>query len=191
MESHPTFFASASEFRHWLGSNAARSSEIILGLYQKSSGKAGITYAQALDEALCHGWIDGVRRRIDGDSYSIRFTPRKLRSIWSHVNVRHVNRLQEAGRMMSSGLEAFAARDPSKTGVYSFENPERSFGGEEEKSFRANAEAWAFFQSQSAGYKRSATWWIVNAKKAGTKTRRLTQLIDDSAHGRRLAHLVG
>src|SRR5690349_14972292 len=143
----PTFFKSPDEFRRWLEKNHASASELLVGFYKKDSGKRSITYAEALDEALCFGWIDGVRRRFDETSYTIRFTPRKPRSIWSLVNVRHVERLQRAGRMHAAGAAAFAQRDPKRTGIYSFENSPLELSREYEREFRKHNGAWEYFQT--------------------------------------------
>ncbi len=184
------FFVSASEFRQWLTASHAVAAEIRVGFYRKESGRAGITYAEAVDEALCFGWIDGLRKRVDEVSYAIRFTPRKARSIWSVVNTKRVGELKQLGRLHAAGLKAFAARDPKRSGVYSFENETRSFDAAGLKQFRAHKNAWKFFQLQAPWYRRTATWWVVSAKKAETRSRRLDRLIADSEKGVRLAHLT-
>src|SRR5215216_465766 len=140
----PKFFTSPAQFREWLEQNHDRATELLIGFHKKSSGKKSITYAEALDEALCLGWIDGVRKRLDETSYTIRFTPRKPKSIWSLVNVKHVERLQREGRMHAAGLEAFARRDPKRTGIYAFENAPLALSAEYEKKFRRNKSAWEF-----------------------------------------------
>src|SRR5215211_9219769 len=134
----PKFFTSPEKFREWLERNHDRATELLVGFHKKSFEKKSITYAEALDEALCFGWIDGVRRNLDETSYTIRFTPRKPRSIWSLVNVKHVERLQKEGRMQAAGLEAYARRDPKRTGIYSFENRPRDLSPAYEKIFREN-----------------------------------------------------
>lgn len=179
----PKFFSSPEQFRQWLEQNHDRAAELLVGFYKKDSGKKSVTYPQALDEALCFGWIDGVRRSLDETSYTIRFTPRKPRSIWSRVNVRHVERLQKEGRMAAPGLRAFAKRDPERTGVYAFENRPREFTPEFEKKFRANKPAWEFFQSEPPSIRRTCIFWVMSAKKEETRLRRLGQLIDSSAKG--------
>ena len=138
----------------------------------------GVTYAQALDEALCFGWIDGVRRSVDADSFSIRFTPRKPRSIWSRINVGHVDRLQKEGRMMPAGVAAFEARDEKRTGVYSFENRPKELPPEMLETFRANRPAWTFFEEQPPYYRRTMVYWILSGKKEETRARRLALLVD-------------
>ncbi len=150
----PTFFTTPSGFRAWLAAHHATATELTVGFHKLGSGKGGLTYPQALDEALCFGWIDGVRRSIDAHSYTIRFTPRRPKSIWSLVNIRHVERLQKSGLMAPAGLKAFAARDPARSGIYSFENARRDLAPAEEKKFRAAKKAWAFFQQQAPGYRR-------------------------------------
>ena len=183
------FFKTETAFRRWLEANHDRESELWVGYYKKASGKGGLTYREAVDQALCFGWIDGLTKSIDDDTYRQRFTPRKKNSTWSAVNIRRVGELKELGLMQPAGLRAFEERDPTKTGLYSFENsPE--FEKSQEKTFRANKEAWDFFQAQPPGYKRSATWWVVSAKREETKQRRLAQLIEDSAAGRRIKQLA-
>jgi uncharacterized protein YdeI (YjbR/CyaY-like superfamily) len=183
-------FSSQKEFRSWLAKNHSRSSELFVGFYKKSSRKKGTTYSEALDEALCYGWIDGVRRSIDADSYAIRFSPRKSKSVWSLVNVRHVERLQKAGRMTEPGIKAFAARQEQRTGIYAFEQKRPGLSAKYKKQFRANAHAWEFFSKQAPWYQRTAGYWVVHAKQEETRLRRLAKLIDDSAKGRRLDQLT-
>ena len=185
-EMNPRFFKSADEFRHWLARNHARESELLIGFYRKSAGRVGITYPEALDEALCFGWIDGVKKRLDEVSYTQRFTPRRARSIWSLVNVRHVERLTAAGRMMPAGVRAFEAREPSRTGVYAFEKEAQVLAPALEKMFRARREAWKFWEAQPPGYRKVCIHWVMNAKQVETRERRLAQLIADSESGVRL-----
>jgi uncharacterized protein YdeI (YjbR/CyaY-like superfamily) len=184
------FFDSSSEFREWLETNHERAGELILGFYKKGSGKKGLSYAESLDEALCFGWIDGVRKNLDAVSYSIRFTPRMKNSIWSLANLRRVERLKKSGRMKRAGLESHSMRDPAKTGIYSFENATRTLAVDEEKKFMSEANAWDFFQKQTPSYRRMALWWIVSAKKDETRARRLSLLIEDSASERTLAQFT-
>jgi uncharacterized protein YdeI (YjbR/CyaY-like superfamily) len=143
----------------------------------------GVTYRQALDEALCFGWIDGIRRSVDEDSFSVRFTPRKPRSIWSRVNVGHVERLRREGRMRKPGLDAFAARDDNRTGVYSFENRPKELSPAFERLFRASKPAWKFFQEQAPSYRRTTIYWVMSAKQEATRLRRLEALMDCCARG--------
>jgi uncharacterized protein YdeI (YjbR/CyaY-like superfamily) len=184
------FFAGPDEFRAWLEANHATEKELIVGFYKKHTGHRSMTWEQAVREALCFGWIDGLTRRIDDDRYCIRFTPRKPRSNWSAVNVRHVEELLRAGRMHPAGIAAFEARTPEKTGVYTYENRHKAkLDPEQEKQFRAHKRAWEFFQAQPPGYRQMAIFWVVSAKREETRARRLGTLIDDSAHGRRIALL--
>lgn len=179
----PKFFSSPEKFREWLEQNHDRTSELLVGFHKKASGKKSITYPEALDEALCFGWIDGVRRNVDETSYSIRFTPRKPKSIWSNVNVKHVERLTKEGRMAEPGLKAYALRDPKRTGIYAFENDPREFSPEYEKKFRANKPAWEFFQKEPPSIRRTCIFWVMSAKKEETRLRRLEQLMDRAAKG--------
>jgi uncharacterized protein YdeI (YjbR/CyaY-like superfamily) len=183
-------FKSQRDFRDWLTKNHAAATELFVGFYKTTSGKKGATYAQALDEALCFGWIDGVRRSIDADSYMIRFTPRKPKSIWSLVNVRHVERLQKAGKMAEPGLKAFALREPQRTGIYSFEQKRPGLSAKFKKLFRANGPAWEFFAKQAPWYQRTAGYWVSSAKREQTQLRRLAKLMEDSANGRRIDQLT-
>ena len=185
-----TFFPSPREFRQWLEKNHDQVKELWVGFYKKDSGRPSITYPEALDEALCFGWIDGVRKRYEGDSYTIRFTPRNPKSVWSRVNIRKVEELIELGRMAPPGLKAFEAREEQRSGVYSFEQAKAELDPALEKEFRAHPKAWGFFQKQPPGYRRTATWWVVSAKKDETRARRLRQLIEDSDAGRRLGLLA-
>jgi uncharacterized protein YdeI (YjbR/CyaY-like superfamily) len=183
-------FKSPRDFRDWLAQNYATARELLVGFYKRSSRKKGATYAQALDEALCYGWIDGVRRSIDADSYMIRFAPRKPKSIWSLVNVRHVERLQKAGKMAEPGLKAFALREPQRTGIYSFEQKRPGLSAKFKKLFRANGPAWEFFAKQAPWYQRTAGYWVSSAKREQTQLRRLAKLMEDSANGRRIDQLT-
>ena len=185
----PKFFTSPDKFREWLERNHDGATELLIGFHKKSSGKKSVTYAEALDEALCFGWIDGVRKNLNETSYTIRFTPRKPTSIWSNVNVKHVERLQKEGHMHAAGLEAYERRSPERTGIYSFENRPRELSPEYEKIFRQNKAAWKFFQEQPAGYKRLMVFRTVSAKKEETRLRRLKQLIESSEKGERMGIL--
>jgi uncharacterized protein YdeI (YjbR/CyaY-like superfamily) len=183
----PVLFPTPAQFRAWLECHHARATELWIGFYKKKSGKVAMTYEQAVDEALCFGWIDGIIRRIDDESYMHRFSPRKPKSIWSNVNVGHVARLTAAGRMHAAGLAAFAARDPSKTGVYAFETARPpSLPPALARQFRAERAAWNFFKSQAPSYQRVALHYIVSAKQAATRQRRLARVIAFSAEGKRL-----
>ena len=179
----PKFFSTPEKFRQWLEKNHDRTNELLVGFHKKDSGKKSITYAQALDEALCFGWIDGVRKRLDETSYTIRFTPRKSKSIWSNVNVRHVERLKKEGRMAEPGLKVYAQRDPERTGIYAFENRPKEFSPEYEKSFRANKAAWKFFETIPPSLRNTYIFWVMGAKKEETQLRRLELLIESAAKG--------
>jgi uncharacterized protein YdeI (YjbR/CyaY-like superfamily) len=183
------FFATPAAFRAWLEQHHATADELWVGLYKKGSGRPSLTWPESVDEALCFGWIDGIRKSIDDDSYRIRFTPRRPGSIWSSVNVRRAQELIDAGRMRPSGLEAFARRREDRARQYSFEQGQVSLGDEFEAEFRANASAWAFFEAQPPSYRKTATWWVISAKREETRRRRLTTLIDDSAAGQRIGPL--
>jgi uncharacterized protein YdeI (YjbR/CyaY-like superfamily) len=165
----PLFFADPGEFRAWLEGHHESASELLVGFHRKSTGRPSLTWAQAVDEALCFGWIDGVRRGLDGESYSIRFTPRRARSIWSAVNVARVADLTAQGRMRPAGRRAFEAREAGRTGVYSHERKQEArLTAQEERRFRADAAAWEFFQSQPPGYRRTALHLVVSAKRPET-----------------------
>lgn len=182
----PTFFESASAFRAWLATHHDTTPALLVGFYKTQSGRAGITYAEALDQALCFGWIDGVRRRVDDCCYTIRFSPRQPRSVWSTVNTAHVVRLMKRGLMTPAGIKAFRERDPKKSRLYSYEARSRPLGGEYVKRFKANAKAWRFFQAQPPGYQRIASWFVMSAKQDETRLRRLSVLMKASERGRRL-----
>ncbi|HEU4837261.1 MAG TPA: YdeI/OmpD-associated family protein [Pyrinomonadaceae bacterium] len=182
----PKFFTSPEKFREWLEKNHDSATELMIGFHKKASDKKSITYAEALAEALCFGWIDGVRKRLNETSYVQRFTPRKPRSIWSNINVNHVERLKKDGRMHPAGLAAYALRDPKRTGIYSFENRPRELDPEYEKTFRQNKAAWKFFQEQPPWYKRLMIFRTMSAKKEETRLRRLQQLIESSEKGVRM-----
>ena len=189
----PTFFATPADFRAWLERNHETTPELLVGFYKKGSGKPSITWPESVDEALCFGWIDGVRRTVDDESYSIRFTPRRARSIWSNVNVNRVAELTKLGRMHPAGLRAFEARDPKRSGIYAYEGPRRqefeTLSPAYEKKLKANAKAWAFFEAQPPSYKRVISRYVMSAKKEETQLKRLARLIDDSAKGRRVGML--
>jgi len=179
----PKFFTVAKQFRQWLERNHDSATELLVGFHKKSSGKESITYAEALDEALCFGWIDGVRKSLNETSYTIRFTPRKPRSIWSLVNVKHVERLQKEKRMHSAGLDAFARRDPKRTGIYAFENAPLQLSSQYEKMFRQNKTAWDVFEQHPPSAKKTVIFWIMSAKKEETQLRRLNHVIERCGKG--------
>ncbi len=184
----PRFFASPAEFRAWLQEHHAVSQELWVGFHKRDSGRPSITWPESVDAALCFGWIDGVRKSLGDNSYVIRFTPRKPRSRWSAVNVDRARELAATGLMHPAGMKAFEQRVES---AYSYEqrrSPE--FGTEDEKLFRANRKAWKFFQAQPPWYRRTATFWVVSAKKPETRTRRLLALIGDSEQRRTIPPLT-
>ena len=181
----PRFFATPAELRAWFEAHHADAGELLVGYYKRGTGRPSITWPESVDEALCFGWIDGVRRRIDDESYSIRFTPRRARSIWSAVNIRRAGELIERGRMTASGLAAFEARDEARSAVYSYEQRQRAaLEPEQEQRFRANATAWEWFQGRTPSWQQAAIYWVTSAKKAETRERRLATLISDAAAGR-------
>jgi uncharacterized protein YdeI (YjbR/CyaY-like superfamily) len=186
----PRFFPTPAAFRAWLDANHASASELLVGFYRKDSGRASITWPESVDEALCYGWIDGVRRSLDEHSYSIRFTPRKAKSIWSNVNIAKVEALVRDSRMMPAGLAAYARRDPARSGIYAFEKEAAVFDAEAERAFRKSRSGWAFFQKQPAGYRRLATHYVVSAKRPETRANRLAALIMHSARGERIPQYV-
>jgi uncharacterized protein YdeI (YjbR/CyaY-like superfamily) len=182
-------FRNAAAFRAWLKKNHRGETALLVRIYKVHAAERGMTYAQALDEALCFGWIDGVRRSLDADSFSIRFSPRTPRSIWSRINVAHVARLIREGRMERPGLAAFAARSEERTGIYAFELAAAKFTPALERRFKAVAAAWTHFQAEAPWYRRNCTHWIMSGKKEETRLRRLDLLIDCSRKGVRIPAL--
>jgi uncharacterized protein YdeI (YjbR/CyaY-like superfamily) len=182
----PKFFAKAADFRKWLKTNHARETELWVGFYKVGTGKPTISYKEAVDEALCFGWIDGVRKSIDEESYTNRFTPRKTSSNWSQINIRRVKELTEQGRMHAAGLKAFNERDKRKTNQYSFEREQLEFSPEHLALFKKHKPAWTFFQAQPPGYRKLMTWYVVSAKREATRSRRLGYLIEESGQQRRV-----
>lgn len=184
------FFSTAAEFRRWLERHHAAAGELWVGYWKKGSGIPSMSWQESVDEALCYGWIDGVRKSIDNRSYAIRFTPRKPGSNWSAINIRRVKELIRAGRLRPAGLRAFQSRDPRKSRVYSFERrSEARLPPDAEARFRAHEAAWEYFQSQPPGYRRVTFHWILSAKREETRAKRLETLIEDSAAKRRIALL--
>lgn len=177
-------FASSGEFRAWLEQNHGTATELWVGYYKKGVPKTSMTYREAVDEALCVGWIDGIGRRIDDEVHANRFTPRTKRSTWSAVNVARMGELIASGRAHPSGIRAFEARTPNNTGIYSYENRPADLPAEYLERLMADEAAWTWWRQQSPGYRRVATWWVVSAKQEATRQRRLAQLIEDSAAGR-------
>jgi uncharacterized protein YdeI (YjbR/CyaY-like superfamily) len=186
----PTFFKSGAEFRAWLEQHHRSATELLVGFHKKGSTKRGISYQEALDEALALGWIDGIRRALDADSYTIRFTPRKPRSIWSVVNIRRVGELTAAGRMTEAGLAAFAMRDEQRSAIYAYERAAAELDAESAALFEADKKAWVFYRAQAPRYQRTSTHWVVSAKRPETRARRLAILIQYSRDGERLPQLT-
>jgi len=186
----PTFFATPIEWRKWLKNNHGRATELLVGFYKRKSGRPSITWPEAVDQALCFGWIDAVRRGIDAESYSIRFTPRKPGGVWSAINIKRAEELRAQGLMHPTGVKAFEARQEHRSRIYAYEQENVKFEPTQEKLFRANKPAWDFFNSQPAWYRRSATWWTLSAKREETREKRLATLIADSEQGRTLRHLT-
>src|SRR5688572_10745371 len=187
--SEPLFFPSQAHWRAWLEKHHADTREVTLGFHKKASGKGGLTPDEALDEALCFGWIDGVRHSIDGGSFKNRYTPRTKRSYWSQVNIAKYRKLEEAGLVRPAGRTAFEARDPAQDTRYSSEAREAGLSDEFERELRANDAAWAFWSAQPPGYRKSASFWVMSAKQEATRRRRLATLIEDSAGARRISLL--
>jgi uncharacterized protein YdeI (YjbR/CyaY-like superfamily) len=187
----PGLFPTQAAFRAWLEKNHDRTTELWVGFWNKASGKKGMTYPETVDEALCWGWTDGIKKKVDGERYTNRFTPRKRVSTWSDVNLRRYAELEAAGQVAPPGKAAFARYDPAKQGVYSFEARPDAFPPELEAAFREHGGAWTFFQGQPPGYRRTATHWVCSAKREETRTRRLAQLVETSGAGRRLPQLGG
>jgi uncharacterized protein YdeI (YjbR/CyaY-like superfamily) len=182
-------FNSSAEFREWLETNHDRVTELWLGFYNKRTDKRSITYREALDEALCFGWIDGVRKSVNETTFKQRFTPRRAKSYWSAVNIKRMNELAKLGRVAPCGMKAFEQRTQD-SGKYSFESREKKLASAYEKQFKANRMAWAFFQAQAPWYQRTSSFWVMSAKQEETRQRRLATLIDDSEKGRRLDMLT-
>lgn len=179
----PLFFAKQNDFRKWLEKNHSTETELLVGFYKIDSGKPSMTWSQSVDEALCFGWIDGVRKSIDKSSYQIRFTPRKHTSIWSAVNIQKITELTKLGLMHPAGLEIFEKRKDKNSKGYSSKDIEVKFSSELEKQFKANKQAWSFFQSLPPSYRKPSVKWVMSAKQEVTKLIRLTQPISDSEAG--------
>jgi uncharacterized protein YdeI (YjbR/CyaY-like superfamily) len=181
----PLYFASSAEWRQWLLTHHDGTAELLVGFYKVGSGRPSITWPESVDQALCFGWIDGIRRSIDDQRYTIRFTPRRSGSAWSAINIRRVKALIRAGLMHPAGLKAAKARTESKSRIYSYEQQRKhaALGRAHEALFKANPAAWKFFRSQTPGYRRMTSWWVTSAKKEETRLRRLKSLIADCAKG--------
>ena len=176
------FFKTSKDFRKWLESNHEKARELWVGFHKKGT-KPSITWPESVSEALCFGWIDGVRKSVDESSYKIRFSPRRPRSIWSSINIRTAKALIKEGRMHPAGLTAYEARKENRSGIYSYENRSQTLPAEYEKKLRKNPAAWKTFQARPPWYRRTVTWWVVSAKKEETRLSRVDQLIEVSAKG--------
>jgi uncharacterized protein YdeI (YjbR/CyaY-like superfamily) len=180
----PTFFKTPAEFRRWLRTNHTKATELWLAFYKKDSGKKGITYQEALDEALCHGWIDGIRKTHDDEAFKIRFSPRKPRSIWSAINIKRVGELTEAGRMQKNGLAVFSVRKDEPG--YSIVNAPKELPPDLQKIFKQNKKAWEFHLAQPPGYRKMLAFWISFAKREETRLKRLRIIIEFAEKGQRV-----
>jgi uncharacterized protein YdeI (YjbR/CyaY-like superfamily) len=183
------FFESPAELRDWLMEHAESERELWIGFHRKATGKPSLRWPDVVDQVLCFGWIDGIRKSIDGEDFAQRVTPRKMGSNWSAINIKRIAELHREGLVQPSGLRAFEARDPAKSGTYSYEQRDAGLDAESEARFRANEEAWQFFEVQPPSYRKPAIWWVISAKKDETRKRRLETLIEDSAAGRRIGPL--
>ena len=182
----PVFFPSPADFRRWLAQHHATSIELLVGFHKVDSGKPSLTWPESVDEALCVGWIDGVRKRIDERSYTIRFTPRRTGSIWSAVNIRRVEALTAESRMQPAGLKAFAARKENKSAIYAYEQQQAELVEPYAGLLKKNKAAWTFFQAQPPSYRKRMCWRVISAKQEATRLKRLEKLIAESAQGKRL-----
>jgi uncharacterized protein YdeI (YjbR/CyaY-like superfamily) len=185
MAAEPAFFADEDEFREWLAAHHDSADELLVGFWKKSSGRPSIDWPQARDQALCFGWIDGVRKSLDEESYTIRFTPRRRGSIWSKVNIQRFDALKADGRMTAAGIRAFE-ENRGRRQVYAYERPLAELGKEETALFRSNAAAWADWEKRPPSYRKVILNWVTSAKKPETRARRLATLIEDSAAGRKV-----
>ncbi len=182
----PEFFHTPADFGTWLEKNHATATELWVGFYKKDSGKPSITWPESVDQALCFGWIDGIRKRVDEISYQIRFTPRRLGSIWSAINIKRAKELVRQKQMRPTGLKAFAARIENKSGIYSYEQRSTELSQPYANLLKKNKGAWNFFEKQPPSYRKMIGWWIISAKREETRMARLAKLISESAKGKRL-----
>ena len=185
----PTFFPAAEDFRAWLEKYHDKKSVLWVGYYKKGTGKPSVTWEETVDVALCYGWIDGVRRSLDDESYMIRFTPRLPKSVWSRRNIERVEALKAGGRMKKAGLDAYAHKDVHADSGYAVGDRPEELPEEMIAEFKKHPEAWAFYKSQPSGYRKQTTAWATSAKREQTRQRRLATLIDDSANGLRIMQL--
>ena len=183
----PRFFATPEKFRVWLAKNHATAPELLVGFYKKDSGHPSIDWPQSVDEALCFGWIDGIRRNIDAESYSIRFTPRRERSTWSSINIRRVKVLSKEGRMSEAGLAAYLRRSKDRSAIYAYEQRATAeLTPAETREFKASPGAWEFFANLAPSYRHKVLYWITSSAKPETRTKRLARIIAASAAGKKL-----
>jgi uncharacterized protein YdeI (YjbR/CyaY-like superfamily) len=182
----PQFFQTSADFRIWLKRNHATATQLWVGFYKKDSGKPSITWPESVDQALCFGWIDGIRKRVDKSSYQIRFTPRRRGSIWSAINIKRATELVRQKQMRPAGIKAFAARIENKSGIYSYEQRSAELNEPYARQLKKNKAAWNFFRTQPQSYRKMIGWWIISAKKQETRMARLAKLISESAKGKRL-----
>ena len=187
--SKPTFFSTQAAFRQWLEKNHEIAGELLVGFYKVKSGKQSMTWSESVDEAICFGWIDGIRRSIDEDSYSIRFTPRKSTSIWSAINIKKVEELTQKKLMHPAGISAFSNRKDHKSRIYSYEKEAEKLPGDFLKKFKSDKNAWAYFQSMAPSYQRTAIHWVMSAKQETTRIKRIHELINDSSAARKIKSL--
>ena len=181
-----TFFPTQKDLRKWFEKNHKKEKELLVGYYKVSTGKPTITWSQSVDEAICFGWIDGIRKSIDKESYCIRLTPRNPKSNWSAVNIKKVEALTKLGLMKPEGLKAFGFRKEEKSKIYAYENPKVEFGKSFIKLFKANKKAWVFYQTTTPTYRKVTTRWVMCAKQESTRLKRLNELITDCAAGRNI-----
>jgi uncharacterized protein YdeI (YjbR/CyaY-like superfamily) len=186
----PRFFATPDRFRAWLERNHDRETEVWVGFHRKGSAKPSLTWPEAVDQALCFGWIDGIRKRIDDTSYMNRFTPRRPTSTWSEVNVKRATELIELGLMTPAGMRAFEARRANRTGIYSYEQRPKDLPARYARRFRANVRAWKAWRAMPPSYRKAATWWVISAKREETRERRLTTLVETTSRGERIPALT-
>ena len=182
----PLFFENAKNFRKWLEANGEMKTELIVGYYKVSTGRPSMSWSESVDQALCFGWIDGIRRSVDDESYCIRFTHRKPNSNWSAVNIKKVEELIASGQMTPAGLKLFEQRKESKSEVYSYENRIANFAPEIEARFRQNEKAWEFFMKQAPSYRKTVIYWVMSSKQEATFEKRFTLLVSDCDEGKRL-----
>ena len=182
----PRFFSAPERFRAWLEKNHVKARELWVGFHKKGTGKPSITWPESVDEALCFGWIDGIRKSLDGESYVIRFTPRKAASVWSAVNTRRMRELIDLGRVSPAGLAVFQARRENRSGIYSYEQRGEQLAEPYGSMLKRNKKAWAYFQACPPSYRKAAGWWVVSAKKEETRSARLKRLVELSATGERI-----